>query len=159
MAGSGFDTAEKTVYKAMTGAYKYFLRQLFCIETGDDPERDELPRESRQQAPQAPKPGARGSIIPPEEIPLYSRGDYEQHIQPAPADTQAASGKPKPTKRDKLVAGYHHHEERIGAVMTDKIVKAHYTGTLDLSTIDENTFEQIVVAMKEAVLDPKGVKE
>lgn len=39
--GSGYDIpGDKAVYKAMTGAQKYALKQLFLIPTGDDPERD-----------------------------------------------------------------------------------------------------------------------
>jgi hypothetical protein len=41
-AGSGYDIpGDKAIYKALTGALKYALRQLFLIPTGDDPERDE----------------------------------------------------------------------------------------------------------------------
>lgn len=42
--GSGSATKgseDKAAYKAMTGAYKYALRQLFAVPTGDDPEKDE----------------------------------------------------------------------------------------------------------------------
>lgn len=38
MAGSGIDSGDKSVYKALTGAFKYVLRQSFMIGTGDDPE-------------------------------------------------------------------------------------------------------------------------
>lgn len=34
--GGGYDNADKKTYKALTGAYKYALRQTFMIETGDD---------------------------------------------------------------------------------------------------------------------------
>lgn len=44
-AGSGLDRGEKGIYKAITGATKYFLLKLFLLPTGDDPERDE-PHES-----------------------------------------------------------------------------------------------------------------
>lgn len=37
--GEGSDSGDKASNKAMTGAYKYALRQTFCIETGDDPDR------------------------------------------------------------------------------------------------------------------------
>jgi hypothetical protein len=55
MAGSGNDrnkagVSDKGVYKAITGANKYLLYKLFQIETGDDPERDEMP-EPRDQVP------------------------------------------------------------------------------------------------------------
>jgi hypothetical protein len=36
--GQGADTGDKATNKASTCAYKYILRQTFCIETGDDPD-------------------------------------------------------------------------------------------------------------------------
>jgi hypothetical protein len=36
--GEGSDTGDKSANKAMTGLYKYAMRQTFCIETGDDPD-------------------------------------------------------------------------------------------------------------------------
>ena len=38
--GYGQDAADKGVYKAMTGATKYFFAKFFQIPTGDDPEQD-----------------------------------------------------------------------------------------------------------------------
>lgn len=40
-AGAGDDPADKGLYKAYTGAMKYFLMKSFLIPTGDDPEADE----------------------------------------------------------------------------------------------------------------------
>lgn len=37
--GQGVDSGDKGIYKAMTGALKYALRQALFIGTGDDPER------------------------------------------------------------------------------------------------------------------------
>jgi len=37
--GEGSDAGDKSANKAMTGLYKYALRQTFCIETGDDPDK------------------------------------------------------------------------------------------------------------------------
>lgn len=45
--GEGADSGDKSLNKAMTGAYKYALRQTFCIETGDDP--DKYPSEPAKQ--------------------------------------------------------------------------------------------------------------
>jgi hypothetical protein len=39
--GTGADTGDKGVYKAMTGCEKYMLMKGFLISTGDDPESDE----------------------------------------------------------------------------------------------------------------------
>jgi hypothetical protein len=36
--GEGSDVGDKSANKALTGAYKYALRQAFMIETGDDPD-------------------------------------------------------------------------------------------------------------------------
>ena len=38
MAGQGADSLDKAIYKALTGALKYVLRQSLLIGTGDDPE-------------------------------------------------------------------------------------------------------------------------
>lgn len=40
IVGEGSDRGDKAVYKALTGAYKYLLRQSFAIPTGDDVESD-----------------------------------------------------------------------------------------------------------------------
>lgn len=39
-SGEGSDVGDKSQNKAMTGGYKYALRQTFMIETGDDPDKD-----------------------------------------------------------------------------------------------------------------------
>lgn len=38
--GQGYDNMDKGVYKAITGATKYFLYKLFLIAAGDDPEQN-----------------------------------------------------------------------------------------------------------------------
>lgn len=40
MVGSGYDKGDKAVYKAITGATKYWIYKKFLIPTGDDPEAD-----------------------------------------------------------------------------------------------------------------------
>ena len=37
--GEGSDAGDKSANKAMTVLYKYAMRQTFCIETGDDPDK------------------------------------------------------------------------------------------------------------------------
>lgn len=58
-SGTGADTQDKGVGKAMTYAYKYLLLRTFAIPTGDDPDKvssEELDAKFRQQAvKQAPK--------------------------------------------------------------------------------------------------------
>lgn len=38
--GEGSDAGDKSANKALTGMYKYALRQTFMIETGDDPDKE-----------------------------------------------------------------------------------------------------------------------
>lgn len=57
--GYAEDKGDKAIYKATTGAYKYFLMKFFGVATGDDPE---LPNAMDKEAvaaappPQKPKP-------------------------------------------------------------------------------------------------------
>jgi hypothetical protein len=51
IAGKGQDKGDKSMYKAMTGAYKYMQRQTFAIPTGDDPDKissDEMEEEIKK---------------------------------------------------------------------------------------------------------------
>lgn len=52
--GQGADPVDKGLYKAFTGATKYFLMKTFLIPTGDDPEGDTAT--DRRQAAPAPEP-------------------------------------------------------------------------------------------------------
>jgi hypothetical protein len=45
--GEGMDSGDKATNKAMTGALKYALRQTFCLETGDDPDKDSSKEQQR----------------------------------------------------------------------------------------------------------------
>ena len=45
--GEGSDVGDKSANKAMTGMYKYAIRQTFCIETGDDPDKQASQEQER----------------------------------------------------------------------------------------------------------------
>ncbi len=49
--GQGQDKGDKGVYKAATGAEKYFLLKTFLIATGDDAEKESPQRSIRPQSP------------------------------------------------------------------------------------------------------------
>jgi hypothetical protein len=51
LLGEGADVGDKACGKAHTGALKYALRQYFCVETGDDPDR--VSSEEQQRKPRA----------------------------------------------------------------------------------------------------------
>ncbi len=55
--GEGADSGDKSANKAMTGLYKYAVRQTFMIETGDDP--DQFSSEAQERAL---KPSAKATI-------------------------------------------------------------------------------------------------
>ncbi len=62
--GSGEDKGDKALYKAYTGALKYFLMKTFLIATGDDPERDN-PETTRKAAAETPQPRVKAT---PEQV-------------------------------------------------------------------------------------------
>jgi hypothetical protein len=63
--GEASDAGDKAAPKALTGAYKYFLRQTFLIETGDDPDRY---ASADQEAAPAIKPAAAKKAGPPRTL-------------------------------------------------------------------------------------------
>lgn len=50
--GEGADTGDKVMNKAMTGAFKYALRQTFMISTGDDPDKEASAEATKTQQKQ-----------------------------------------------------------------------------------------------------------
>jgi hypothetical protein len=74
-AGQGLDAGDKAPYKAMTGALKYVLLQLFLLATGDDPEDERL--DARLS-----KPGS-GRAITAEQV-----RDLEKRIEDTGTDLQ-----------------------------------------------------------------------
>lgn len=65
---------DKGIYKALTGANKYLLFKLFQIETGDDPENDEVvaPPAKEQPKPQLPEVDKNAAAV--EELNDYIAG-------------------------------------------------------------------------------------
>ena len=57
VTGEGADVGDKSVNKALTGAYKYALRQTLLIETGDDPDKAPSAPRSNGTTTTATKPG------------------------------------------------------------------------------------------------------
>src|SRR5262249_40839779 len=55
--GEASDAGDRAAPKALTGAYKYFLRQTFLIEAGD--ERADTPRQTRRPRPPTNPPPSR----------------------------------------------------------------------------------------------------
>lgn len=67
-AGQGTDKGDKGVFKAITGATKYFISKNFLIPTGDDPEGFDEKRESAGRKPKdaiSARPAAKAGTIAP----------------------------------------------------------------------------------------------
>lgn len=95
VGGAGSDTpGDKAIYKAMTGAEKYALKQLFLIPTGDDPERDEKDSGVSGTAQNV----QRGSESQPPNRSGSSRPDNKGSERPATHD------KTPPEEKDRTVA-------------------------------------------------------
>lgn len=69
-AGTGEDKGDKGLYKAYTGAVKYFLMKTFLIPTGDDPEGD-TGTDRRAATPSAAPTAKRDTISTADAKKLY----------------------------------------------------------------------------------------
>lgn len=76
--GEGADNGDKSTYKAMTGAFKYALRQPFVIETGDDPDTgNSTEQEKETEAPSKKQPEKKPSTSSNKEKALASEQEEE----------------------------------------------------------------------------------
>lgn len=76
--GQGADTGDKSANKAMTGAFKYAIRQTFMLETGDDPDdtsskdqEREHPANNGQRGGGYMKSNGKGSPLPAPDEPSW----------------------------------------------------------------------------------------
>jgi len=95
--GSGEDSGDKAVYKAITGAMKYFLSKNFLISTGDDPEKDS---ETEKGSFDGKAPAYASQALEPKQPEEFSpnpetsnmtpiRGFESPTLSPAPVFSQA----------------------------------------------------------------------
>ena len=103
--GGAMDWGDKAISKALTMAYKYALRQTFIIETGDDPDRENLVGEGElagaatsrppRPRPEAPKPQeAPGRAQKPSkvEVPTQAPSAGSHGAKPAESAAQKSFG-------------------------------------------------------------------
>lgn len=84
--GSGMDSGDKAVMKAMTAARKYALLVGLGIASGDDPEADERVDEAARAPAQEAKPAPRPAPVKPQAAkapPSTVDGNAEWGIEPA----------------------------------------------------------------------------
>ena len=105
--GCGTDTQDKAPYKAMTGAFKYILRQTFAVPTGDDAERTVARREREQAQAQTPRVSAT------EELGAL----FRQQVEAALASSTVQAGKgASATVRSALEADRAGTERRVASI-------------------------------------------
>ena len=94
--GQGHDAQDKGVYKAITGATKYFYMKNFMVSTGDDPEADGS--KTNKPSPQQAKPAQGGGFKMPGAAPAQQAAPVAQASrQGMPAPKPAGVGMPKPS--------------------------------------------------------------
>jgi hypothetical protein len=98
-SGCGEDSGDKAIYKAITGAMKYFVSKNFLISTGDDPEKDEeANRSAGSEGDSAPRAEARAeSAVNEENLQTTGAGDASG-ATPLPR-FEAPSATPSPLAR------------------------------------------------------------
>lgn len=77
--GEGIDNSDKAIYKAKTGALKYWLANNFMVATGDDPEKDSPDDSNTATKPKAPVKTATDSQIALIKN-LYSMEEIQQML-------------------------------------------------------------------------------
>ena len=105
--GEGQDRSDKAIYKAITGAKKYLIANIFNVPTSDDPEKDsDAERDTaqgKQRAPAAPPVTQRSQQRPPaqqqrqQQQTSAQQGTVQQ--QRPPAQRNASAQQPPPAQR------------------------------------------------------------
>jgi hypothetical protein len=95
--GTGEDKGDKGLYKAFTGALKYFLLKLFLLPTGDDPEADESSDKSRAAKPEikAPRKKAADAKPQPADAPAATKQPEPVAVPAAPGELTVTSAEPR----------------------------------------------------------------
>lgn len=98
--GTGADTLDKGLYKAIAGGLKYILTSNFLIPTGDDPEDDKYEKELAEQEAKAAAAAAAAAAKPVKKTPAPK--PVQKAPTPAPAvqtddDDDAGVGDTAPT--------------------------------------------------------------
>lgn len=83
--GTGVDSLDKGLYKAIAGGIKYILTSNFLIPTGDDPEDDKYEKEQAEEQTKATKSKANGKASKTQDAP-------PPPAPPAPVQQNAGTG-------------------------------------------------------------------
>jgi hypothetical protein len=117
-AGYGEDNSDKAIWKAITGATKYFILKTFLVPTGDDPEATDA---QGRRADKAPKPEPTGRAT----------SNDEERISKA--------------KRDRLGQLLNTHNTDRGW-LADQLKKLGYRNSADIKNKDYAKVERAIVS-------------
>lgn len=102
--GYGIDTQDKGPGKAVSYAVKYAMLKTFCLETGDDPEKDDIEHKPAEKA--APPRTSRPASKPAAEQPA-TNGDahtFDQRFEAAKQAVLTAESEEQLAKTEKRIA-------------------------------------------------------
>lgn len=88
--GEGQDRSDKAIYKAITGAKKYLIANIFNVPTSDDPEKDSDAERDAQRRPPAQRPPQQ----PPQQRPPKQPPQQRPPAQPAHNQAQRPPQQP-----------------------------------------------------------------
>lgn len=125
MGGQGSDTLDKGIFKAMTGAEKYALKQAFLVPTGDDPEVDNEAEKTGDMPVAKTEPVS--EYVPQDHWMSLSRIAVRAKDNPALA-----------------TFGYASHKD----IITDALVKNGYTETTKGSEVLSVDFDRIALFVR-----------
>lgn len=98
--GEGQDRSDKAIYKAITGAKKYLIANIFNVPTSDDPEKDsDAERDQAQRRPPAQRPPQQ----PPQQRPPQQPAQQPPQQRP-PAQRPPAAPQQPPVPNQPPVA-------------------------------------------------------
>lgn len=139
--GQGQDKGDKGVYKAATGAEKYFLLKTFLLPTGDDPEKDEKPKYSKSSYDQRPD----------EEI------EYNTGIRPFAGYTAMMKTDPK-AAQERIGEGFYVKNTPSGVFIFTRNQEKLALDGLSLRNPQEPVISDEEVATLKNLIKDKGMK-
>ncbi len=163
--GEGEDGSDKGIYKALTGAVKYFISKNFLMSTGDDPENDEA--DAKPEKGSKPKSAA-------QERPGFDKAvPYEQHLAELQAQAPAPPKAGVETRPQSDLGSFEDRVKNCKAAMQGKtksgeawtLYNIETEGHGSFSTFERTIYEEakVAVATGEIVMvhsepTPKGPK-
>lgn len=131
-SGEGIDSGDKATPKALTGAYKYAIRETFCIETGDDPDGTPSSEQERTAA----------------------------HLNGSASPVKTPSNRPKPTWQAELLGALNEHgltmNDLRDVLNVESVTPGNYRDLIDGWLFDNPDKSVRILVRLAAPLEPVG---